>query len=97
MKRRIAILGSTGSIGTQALDVIARNREEFEVIALAAYSNGALLAQQAAQFAAKAAVLVAPPADFVPPGGTVQWAFGAQARDALCTRSDVDAVLVSVV
>lgn len=97
MKRRIAILGSTGSIGTQALDVIARNREEFEVIALAAYSNGALLAQQAAQFAAKAAVLVAPPADFVPPGGTVQWAFGAEARDALCTRSDVDAVLVSVV
>lgn len=45
--RRVAILGSTGSIGTQALDVIARNRDRFEVVALAARSNLDLLADQA--------------------------------------------------
>ena len=36
-KRRIAILGSTGSIGTQALDVIRRHRDLFEVELLSAY------------------------------------------------------------
>jgi len=49
--RRVVILGSTGSIGTQALDVIAANRDRFEVVALAA--GGAqpeLLAQQAIEF-----------------------------------------------
>jgi 1-deoxy-D-xylulose-5-phosphate reductoisomerase len=48
--RRVIILGSTGSIGTQALEVIAGNRERFEVVGLAAGSNGALLAEQAAAF-----------------------------------------------
>jgi 1-deoxy-D-xylulose-5-phosphate reductoisomerase len=50
-RRRVAILGSTGSIGTQALDVIAANRDRFEVVGLAA--GGAqpeLLAQQAIEF-----------------------------------------------
>ncbi len=46
--RRVVILGSTGSIGTQALDVIARNRDAFAVEALVAGgANPALLAQQA--------------------------------------------------
>ncbi|HEY1655763.1 MAG TPA: 1-deoxy-D-xylulose-5-phosphate reductoisomerase [Candidatus Tumulicola sp.] len=49
-RRRVAILGSTGSIGTQALDVIARYPERFEVVALAAGRNVDLLARQAAQF-----------------------------------------------
>ncbi|MCT1605875.1 1-deoxy-D-xylulose-5-phosphate reductoisomerase [Nesterenkonia massiliensis] len=44
--RRIAILGSTGSIGTQALQVIAAHPERFEVVALAAGSNAELLARQ---------------------------------------------------
>jgi 1-deoxy-D-xylulose-5-phosphate reductoisomerase len=48
--RKIAILGSTGSIGRQALDVIARHPERFEVVGLAAGRNVELLAQQAAQF-----------------------------------------------
>src|SRR5690349_10728738 len=50
-RRRVVILGSTGSIGTQALDVIAANRDRFEVVALAA--GGAQpdrLAQQAIEF-----------------------------------------------
>ncbi|WP_332641937.1 1-deoxy-D-xylulose-5-phosphate reductoisomerase [Aeromicrobium sp.] len=51
MRKRVAILGSTGSIGTQALELIAANPERFEVVALAAGGgNPALLAQQAIQF-----------------------------------------------
>ncbi|MDB5027863.1 MAG: 1-deoxy-D-xylulose 5-phosphate reductoisomerase reductoisomerase [Candidatus Eremiobacteraeota bacterium] len=48
--RRVAILGSTGSIGRQALDVIARHRERFEVVGLGAGRNVELLAQQVAAF-----------------------------------------------
>lgn len=46
----IAILGSTGSIGTQTLDVISRLPERFDVVALAARHNRTLLAEQVAQF-----------------------------------------------
>lgn len=46
-RRRVAILGSTGSIGTQALDVIARFPERFEVAGLAAGKNVELLREQA--------------------------------------------------
>lgn len=48
--RRIAILGSTGSIGTQALEVIAANPQLFELFAITGHSNVSLLAQQARQF-----------------------------------------------
>lgn len=48
MRKRAAILGSTGSIGTQALDVVAANPDRFEVVALAAGGGDpALLARQA--------------------------------------------------
>jgi 1-deoxy-D-xylulose-5-phosphate reductoisomerase len=49
-RKRVAILGSTGSIGTQALDVIARHPQRFEVVALAAGRNTELLARQVATF-----------------------------------------------
>ncbi len=49
-RKRVAILGSTGSIGRQALDVIARHPERFEVVGLAAGRNVDLLAEQIAQF-----------------------------------------------
>ena len=48
--RRIIILGSTGSIGTQALEVIRENRDRFEVVALAAGTNSELLEAQAREF-----------------------------------------------
>lgn len=48
--RRLSILGSTGSIGTQALDVVRHHRGRFEVVALAARSNVALLLEQVAEF-----------------------------------------------
>jgi 1-deoxy-D-xylulose-5-phosphate reductoisomerase len=49
-RRRVVILGSTGSIGTQALDVIARHRDDYEVIALATGHNAALLEEQRRAF-----------------------------------------------
>jgi len=48
--RRIALLGSTGSVGRQTLDVIRCFPEHFRVVALAARSNVALLAEQAQEF-----------------------------------------------
>ena len=50
MKRKIAILGSTGSIGTQTLDVVRQHRDMFEVELISANNNASLLAQQAREF-----------------------------------------------
>jgi 1-deoxy-D-xylulose-5-phosphate reductoisomerase len=50
LPKRIALLGSTGSIGQQTLDVIRRFPERFQVVALAARSNVSLLAQQVHEF-----------------------------------------------
>lgn len=49
-RRRVAVLGSTGSVGTQALDVVRNHRDHYEVVALAAGRNTDLLAAQAAEF-----------------------------------------------
>ena len=48
--RRVIILGSTGSIGVQALDVIAANRDTFQVVGLAAGTNRDLVERQAREF-----------------------------------------------
>ena len=52
-KRRISIIGSTGSIGTQALEVIEKLQDKFEIIALAGGTNIELLKQQAEKFKPK--------------------------------------------
>ena len=57
MIKRIAILGSTGSIGTQALNVIRRHRDLFGVEVLCAGSNADLLIQQALEFQPNAVVI----------------------------------------
>ena len=56
-KRRIAILGSTGSIGRQALDVIRQHRDLFEVELLTANNSSDLLVQQAIEFDANCVVI----------------------------------------
>ena len=48
-RRKVAILGSTGSIGTQALDVLRRHRDAFEIVGLACGSNADLLVAQAVE------------------------------------------------
>ncbi|MCV9389389.1 1-deoxy-D-xylulose-5-phosphate reductoisomerase [Reichenbachiella sp. ABR2-5] len=50
MKKTISILGSTGSIGTQALEVIEANPDNFELEAISAYNNADLLISQALKF-----------------------------------------------
>ena len=57
MIKRIVLLGSTGSIGTQTLDVVDRMRENFQIIALAAGSNAQLLAAQISNFSPKYAFI----------------------------------------
>ena len=56
-KRRIAILGSTGSIGRQALDVISQHRDLFEVELLTANNSSDLLIRQAIEFEANNVVI----------------------------------------
>ncbi|RIH66395.1 1-deoxy-D-xylulose-5-phosphate reductoisomerase [Mariniphaga sediminis] len=57
MKKRIAILGSTGSIGTQSLDVIDQNPDMFEVEVLTANNNVELLVDQAKKYQPNAVVI----------------------------------------
>lgn len=60
MKKHISILGSTGSIGTQALEVIASHRDLFEVDVLSSRNNAELLAAQAMQFVPNTVVIANP-------------------------------------
>ncbi len=50
MKRKLALLGSTGSIGRQTLDVVDQRRDEFEIVALAAGKNEQILREQIQKF-----------------------------------------------
>ena len=60
MKKHVTILGSTGSIGTQALEVIAAHPDQFSVDVLTSRNNAELLARQAMQFVPKKVVIVNP-------------------------------------
>lgn len=57
MKERLSILGSTGSIGVQTLDIVREHRDRFEVTALTARSNWELLARQAVEIEADCVVI----------------------------------------
>ncbi len=91
MPRGIAILGSTGSIGTTALRVLGRQRERFRVAALTAFSNAPLLEAQAAQFAPSFVGLVNGD------GRAGGWSSGVGCLVEAATRDDVDVVLNAVV
>ena len=91
----MALLGSTGSIGRQAVDVLAGHPDAFTVVALATGSNGGVLAEQAARLRPAAVALAAGTAlDSLdlPPG--TERVGGADALEALATRDDVDLVIV---
>ena len=57
MKKQICILGSTGSIGTQALDVIQQHSDRYEVYCLTANNRYEMLAEQARRFSPAAVVI----------------------------------------
>lgn len=95
--RGVAILGATGSIGTSALRVIARQRDRFHVVALTGHRNAALLADQAAGEAAatgRAPMLAVAEAGAAVPDG---WGTGPEAIVAAATHPDADVVLNAVV
>jgi 1-deoxy-D-xylulose-5-phosphate reductoisomerase len=94
--RGVAILGSTGSIGTTALRVLERQRARFHVAALTAFSNAALLAEQAARFTPAFVGLVGGAPNDGGGRGT-RWACGAHCLVEAATRDDVDIVLNAVV
>ena len=92
MTQGVAILGSTGSIGTTALRVLQRHRDRFHVAALTAHSNAALLAEQAAAVAPAYVGLVTGDGR-----DTAGWRSGAAALVEAAERDDVAIVLNAVV
>lgn len=95
--KRIAIIGSTGSIGVQALDVVRRNPDKLEVVALAAGSNAKLLASQAAEFNARYAAVFNEEAYPELSARCDCWTgVGLEAVSFLATLEDVDLVLIAV-
>ena len=90
--RRVAILGSTGSIGTTALRVLSRQRERFQVSALTAFNNAALLREQEAEFHPNFVGIVNNGASDHGP-----WQCGRDCLTKAATRDDVDIVINAVV
>jgi 1-deoxy-D-xylulose-5-phosphate reductoisomerase len=85
---RVAILGSTGSIGRQTLDIIASLPERFEVVALTAGSNSEQLRRQVDRFSPKLAHLDNGAAEL---GAGVEWA----SAEEIARHADVDVLLVA--
>jgi len=97
--KRVAILGSTGSVGVQALDVVSRFPGRFEVVGIAACRNVARLVEQVHQFRPRV-VAVADPASARAvraevPAGT-QVLDGDAGVSALAAHPDVDFVLAAI-
>ncbi|MBA3827214.1 MAG: 1-deoxy-D-xylulose-5-phosphate reductoisomerase, partial [Ktedonobacterales bacterium] len=95
--RRIALLGSTGSIGRQTLDVVRAHPNHFQVVALAARNNVALLAEQAREFAP---ALVASDADDLAAQGQLAELLphalrGMDGLLAVATHPDVDILVTA--
>jgi 1-deoxy-D-xylulose-5-phosphate reductoisomerase len=91
-RRGVAILGSTGSIGTTALRVLERQRDRFRVAALTAHTNAGLLAEQAERFKPGYVGLVRDGG-----GEHPAWHCGVRCLVEAATRHDVDVVLNAVV
>ncbi len=95
--RRLAILGSTGSVGTQTLEVCAEQGAQFDVVGLAAGSNAELLCQQAAQFSVPSLLLASPPAEIPTFPTESRLDFGLDALPSLIDRTEPDLVVNAIV
>lgn len=95
----IAILGSTGSIGTQALELVRLHPEEFHVVALTARSSREKLFEQVREFRPEVAGLTEPiPMSEIPEDVRFcRWVMGEEALHAAAAEVPADMVLVSVV
>ncbi len=92
MPRGVAILGSTGSIGTTALRVLDRQRGLFRVAALTAFNNAALLSEQESQFHPAFVGIANDGASL-----HSEWSVGPECLVEAAARDDVDIVLNAVV
>lgn len=96
---RVALLGSTGSIGRQTIDVALQHPDRVRIVSLAAHRNTALLFEQARALGVDRLALAdgacAPPTADLPSGATCR--FGADAVTELASGSDVDVVVNAMV
>ena len=103
MKQRITVLGSTGSIGSNTLDVLARHPERFEVFALSAATQVDLMLAQCAQFQPRYAVMASAAhaqllADKIQAEGLKTEVLTApDALETIAAHPDVDAVMAAIV
>jgi 1-deoxy-D-xylulose-5-phosphate reductoisomerase len=103
MKQRVTILGSTGSIGTSTLDVMARHPDRYEVFALSAATQVDLMLQQCVCFTPRFAVMVSEPhgralAEKIKSHGLdVQVLWKTEALDMVSSHESVDAVMAAIV
>jgi 1-deoxy-D-xylulose-5-phosphate reductoisomerase len=95
MTRGVAILGSTGSVGTTALRVLARHQDRFRVAALTAHSNASLLREQVDRFHPAYVGLVHDGLENPTPAA--DWRTGPECLIEAAMRTDVDIVLNAVV
>ena len=95
----LSILGSTGSIGTQALELVRLHPDRFQVKALTAHRNAELLFRQVREFRPELAGLTVPiPREEIPADlGFCRFVMGPEALHAAAAEVEVDQVLVSVV
>ncbi len=93
MKKKISILGSTGSIGTQALEVIEKLQDKFEIISLTAGGNIEKLNEQIAKFHPQS-VCVSKDADKVI--GCDKVLIGNDGLEEICSNTENDIILVAV-
>ena len=102
-RQRVAILGSTGSIGVSTLDVVARHANRFEIVGLSAYQRVDLLLAQCRQFKPRVAVLPTEEAArrlrdvLAQEGLQVDVQTGTQALCDLAAAEDVDCVMAAIV
>ena len=99
----ITVLGSTGSIGTSTLDVVARHPDKYRIFALTAYRQVELLFKQCMQFQPGYAVLLDEAAVarlrimLSEAGSKTEVLSGVEALEQVCVASEVDAVMAAIV
>ena len=94
MKRKISIIGSTGSIGRQTLEVIEKLQDKFEIISLAGGSNVEILNKQIEKFNPKYVCLASKNDSLVANGSKVL--FGDEGLEEICSNKENDIIVVAV-
>ena len=94
-KRKISIIGSTGSIGRQALEVIEKLQDKFEIIALTGGANVELLREQALKFKPKYVCVGNSKGEKLDIAG-VKTLYGQEGLEEICSNKENDIILVSV-